>query len=324
MAAMLGMESDRDGSEASCCVPNDGFRLPPRETPDVASGTAAKDTGDVVWIPGGKTFVGTDAPVLKADGEGPRRRVTIRPYGLDRFAVSTERFGAFVEATGYQTDAERYGWSYVFHLFLQNADRYDVPVGTPWWRKVPGAMWSAPEGPGSTIAGRETHPVVHVSWNDAVSFAAWCGGRLPTEAEWEHAARGGAEDRKFPWGADEPTDEHTLCNIWQGSFPHTNTAADGYPGTAPVDSFAPNPLGLYNMSGNVWEWCADPFRVRSLSRAGKQRDQEALGECERVMKGGSHLCHISYCYRYRIAARMGRSADTSAGHSGFRVAYAPA
>lgn len=313
-----------NGSIESCCAPNDTFRLPSQQVRAAVPATGLGDRVDIIWVPGGKTFVGTDAPMLSADGEAPRRRVTIKNYGLDRSAVTTERFRAFVEATGYRTDAERYGWSYVFHLFLPDAESYDAPVGTPWWRKVAGATWSAPEGPGSTTAGRENHPVVHVSWNDAASFAAWSGGRLPTEAEWEHAARGGIEDRKFPWGSDEPTDEVTLCNIWQGTFPHANTAADGYPGTAPVDSFAPNLLGFYNMSGNVWEWCADPFRVRSLSRAGKQRDQQARTERERLMKGGSHLCHISYCYRYRIAARTGRSADTSAGHFGFRVAYSAA
>ena len=163
---------------------------------------------------------------------------------------------------------------------------------------------------------------MHVSWSDAAAFAAWAGGRLPTEAEWEHAAKGGDDGARFPWGAEEPTDTVAgLCNIWQGDFPHRNSVADGFAGTAPADAFRPNGFGLFNMCGNVWEWCADPFRVRSLSGAAKARNRAATAERERVMKGGSYLCHRSYCYRYRIAARSGRSPDTSAGHTGFRVAY---
>jgi formylglycine-generating enzyme required for sulfatase activity len=186
---------------------------------------------------------------------------------------------------------------------------------------VHGACWAAPEGPGSSIAERPDHPAVHIAWTDAAAFAAWAGGRLPTEAEWEHAAKGGDHAMRFPWGAAEPDDASAMCNIWQGEFPRSNGAADGWVGTAPVDAYAPNGFGLFNACGNVWEWCADPFRVRSLSAAARQRNQAATAEKERVMKGGSYLCHRSYCYRYRIAARAGRSPDTSAGHTGFRVAY---
>jgi formylglycine-generating enzyme required for sulfatase activity len=237
--------------------------------------------------------------------------------------VTNEWFAAFVRETGYVTDAERLGWSYVFHSFLgsRQAD-FAAPHGTRWWRNVPGACWHAPEGPGSDIEGRGDHPAVHISWNDATAFAEWVGGRLPTEAEWEFASRGGLEGRRFPWGDDEPTDTQAeRCNIWQGSFPTLNTAADGFSGTAPVDSFAPNGFGLFNTVGNVWEWCADPFQVRSLRKEARGRNETARRERRKVLKGGSYLCHRSYCYRYRNAARTSNTPDTSCGHIGFRVVF---
>lgn len=265
--------------------------------------------------------MGTDRPALRFDGEAPQRSVRLGAFSIERHCVSNDRFAAFIAATGYVTDADRLGWSFVFQTFLDPALSAPAPLDTPWWRKIDGACWKHPRGPASDIAGQGDHPVVHVSWNDACAFAAWCGGRLPAEAEWEHAARGGADDRRFPWGDDEPTDSSIYCNIWQGRFPDLDTAADGYHGTAPVGSFQPNPAGLFNMAGNVWEWCQDPFRTRSLTRTGKERDRMAASERERTLKGGSYLCHASYCYRYRIAARMGRATDTSTGHIGFRVAY---
>lgn len=278
----------------------------------------------VAWIDGGPSFVGTKHPVVQADGEGPPRPTRLGPYGMSRYAATNRQFGAFVEETGYVSEAERFGWSFVFWMFLPDeilrASR-QVP-GTPWWYGVDGADWRHPAGPGSSIEDRLDHPVVQVSWSDANAFAAWAGGRLPTEAEWEHAARGGTE-RVFPWGDDEPDDDRPPLNIWQGEFPRRNLATDGYLDTAPVDSFEPNPFGLYNMSGNVWEWCADRFRVRSLSAAARRRDAEALAEGERTLKGGSYLCHRSYCHRYRIAGRMGRAPDNAAGHIGIRLAFDP-
>ncbi|MBL6458239.1 formylglycine-generating enzyme family protein [Belnapia sp. T6] len=304
-----------------CCVPQRDTAV--TRAPDIrpaTAGTAAGDWG--VPIPGGPATIGTDAPVFPADGEAPARRVMLRPYRLDAHAVTNGRFAAFVDATGYRTEAERHGWSFVFHAFVPQGLDTPAPEQTPWWRRVDGACWSAPEGPGSSVADRLDHPAIHIAWSDAATFAAWAGGRLPTEAEWEHAARGGKPAAPFPWGTAEPDDTGTLpCNIWQGDFPHCNTGADGFVGTAPVGGFMPNGYGLYQMCGNVWEWCADTFRIRSLSRTAKTRNLTASEGRERVMKGGSYLCHRSYCYRYRIAARVGHPPDTSAGHTGFRVAY---
>lgn len=305
-----------------CCVPaagRDAWLAAPRPAPlSVATG---RDDTPIVTIPGGKVTIGTDNPVFREDGEGPARRVQLRPFRIDALAVTNRRFAAFVAATGYRTDAERFGWSYVFHLFVPAVLPVESPEGTPWWRKVDGACWSAPEGPVSSIEARLDHPATHISWNDAAAFAAWAGGRLPTEAEWEHAAKGGRDGARFPWGEEEPDDNNALCNIWQGSFPQQNTRADGWLGTAPADAYQPNGFGLFNACGNVWEWCADPFRIRSLSASAKRRNQVAATDQARLMKGGSYLCHRSYCYRYRIAARSGQSPDTSAGHTGFRIAY---
>ncbi len=304
-----------------CCVPargEEGVSAPPPH----ACGAGGRDQRQAVAIPGGPAIVGTNAPVFAVDGEGPARQVTLRAFQLDRHAVTNRRFAAFVTATGYRTEAERFGWSFVFHSFVPPGLDAPAPEVTPWWHRVDGACWSAPEGPGSSIAARLDHPAIHIAWPDAAAFAAWAGGRLPTEAEWEHAAQGGAPGARFPWGSAEPDDSTTFpCNIWQGDFPRRNSAADGFAGTAPVGSFPPNGYGLHEMCGNVWEWCADPFRIRSLSRAAKARNATAAEGGERLMKGGSYLCHRSYCYRYRIAARVGHTPDTSAGHTGFRVAY---
>ncbi len=265
--------------------------------------------------------MGTDAPTFVQDGEGPVRRVRVPAFAIDRCAVTNGRFAAFVDATGYVTDAERYGWSFVFHAFVPRGVRVGgAPGGAPWWRQVFGAFWRAPEGPGSDVEARFDHPVVHVSWNDATAFAAWAGGRLPSEAEWEFAARGGLEQATFPWGDElEPGGVHR-CNVWQGDFPRRDDGADGHKGTAPADAFAPNGFGLYQTVGNVWEWCADRFA--SVHPRGPLDDPRGPEDGPgRVMKGGSYLCHASYCNRYRVAARTVGTEDDSLGHVGFRVAY---
>ncbi|WP_244465612.1 formylglycine-generating enzyme family protein [Devosia chinhatensis] len=275
-----------------------------------------------VFVRGGKTHVGTNSPMLAQDGEGPERAIVLADYSLEALTVTNARFADFVAATGYVTEAERFGWSAVF---FNTPERLDAArragAGLSWWHRVEGATWNMPEGPGSDIEARMDHPVVQVSWADANAFATWVGGRLPNEAEWEHAARGGAHRQRFPWGDAEPTDETVFCNIWQGNFPTYNSEADGFLRTAPAMSFAPNALGLYNMAGNVWEWTRDPYRIRSNSRRAKARNEQALLHQEKVLKGGSFLCHISYCYRYRIAARMALSPDSATSNTGFRIAY---
>jgi formylglycine-generating enzyme required for sulfatase activity len=277
----------------------------------------------MVSIPGGRAEVGTNAPFLPADGEGPRRLASLAAFNIETQTVTNERFAVFVDATGYVTDAERFGWSFVFHSHVAgNADNLQRVSGAEWWRRVDGAFWRRPEGPEAALEGRGDHPVVHVSHNDAAAFAAWAGGRLPSETEWEHAARGGRRGSIFPWGDEHPYDEGPFpCNIWQGSFPYDNTAADGYATTAPARSFPPNGYGLYNMCGNVWEWCGDPFRIRSLKQSARALNEASAREQRRVLKGGSFLCHRSYCFRYRIAARIGNTPDTSTSHIGFRVVY---
>ena len=274
-------------------------------------------------LPGGHCRMGTDENILRMDGEGPSRLVKVRPFSIDPYAVTNRWFGMFAAATGYRTEAEKHGWSAVFVGLLPQSQRDGTGAsGASWWRRVDGADWRHPEGAASSIDERLDHPVVHVSWNDATAFADWAGGRLPSEAEWEFAARGGLEGQRFPWGSAEPDDVGvTPCNIWQGEFPTRNTILDGFFGTAPVDAFQPNGYGLFNMVGNTWEWCADAFRVRSLARAARQRNEAAAAANDRVMKGGSYLCHKSYCYRYRIAARSGAATDTSTGHVGFRIVF---
>ncbi len=274
-----------------------------------------------VPIPPGIFRMGTDAPTFPQDGEGPVRRVRLTGFAIDACAVTNLRFADFVRATGHVTDAERYGWSYVFHLYVDPDARVGAsPPAAPWWRQAYDADWRRPFGGASGLDGRWDHPVVHVSWRDAAAFAAWAGGRLPTEAQWERAARGGPEQRTFPWGdALEPAGEHR-CNVWQGEFPVRDDAEDGWSGTAPVDAFEANGFGLHNVVGNVWEWCADRFGVDHDPRPTTDPTGPDVGDA-RVMKGGSHLCHASYCNRYRVAARTSGNEDDGLGHLGFRVAY---
>jgi sulfatase modifying factor 1 len=245
--------------------------------------------------------IGSEDPyAYPDDGEGPVRRVSVGAFRIDACAVSNDRFAAFAEDARYTTEAERFGWSFVFGGLLPD----DFPptqgvAGAPWWRKVEGADWRHPEGPGSSLEGRGDHPVVHVSWSDAQAFCAWADTRLPTEPEWELAARGGLEGRAFPWGDElEPDGEHRM-NVWQGSFPSQNICADGYYGTAPVDAFPPNGLGLYNVTGNVWEWVADCFHPEARIRDRADDPRGPSTGTHKVQKGGSYLCHASYCRRYR-------------------------
>ena len=275
-----------------------------------------------VQISGGRAYVGTSRTEIADDGEGPVRRVGVKPFLMGATSVTNAEFAAFVAETGHVSEAERWGWSFVFWSDVPaSAGLTEGVVGSQWWRRVEGANWRDIHGPGTVDAAwHADHPVVHMSWNDAACYAAWVGGRLPSEAEWEHAARGGLGDVRFPWGDDEPDDTgYFPCNIWQGRFPQANSVADGHAGTAPARCFEPNGFGLYNMVGNVWEWTDELYRIRSL----KKRVQERLKAMKgyRLSKGGSFLCHRSYCYRYRIAARSGISPDSTAAHQGFRVVW---
>jgi formylglycine-generating enzyme required for sulfatase activity len=276
----------------------------------------------MVLLPGGEFLMGSDDPAgYPTDGEGPVRTVAVRPFLIDPYAVTNERFAAFAGATGYITDAQRYGWSFVFAGLLPDDFTETRGVASaPWWRQVEGADWRHPEGPQSGLSGRDDHPVVHISWADAMAYCAWAGVRLPTEAEWEYAARGGLEGNRYPWGDELTPGGEYLCNIWQGKFPHRNTCEDGFYGTAPVGTFPPNGYGLYEMTGNAWEWCGDWFSP-TYYRDGTRDDRHGPEEgTHRVIRGGSYLCHESYCFRYRVAARSASTPDSSTGNMGFRVA----
>ncbi|WP_412758936.1 formylglycine-generating enzyme family protein [Metabacillus fastidiosus] len=274
------------------------------------------DSKNMVKIPAGEFLVGSEnEDSLVADGETFRRKVNIESFYMDQFAVTNEQFSSFIEETGYITDAEKFEWSFVFHLFVSEKIERDIVGSTeqaPWWIGVKGAYWKQPEGRYSSIENRLNHPVVHVSWNDANAFAKWAGKRLPTEAEWEYAAASGVINRKFPWGNELHQDGKHHCNVWQGEFPYVNTGEDGFLNTAPVDSYEPNEFGLFNMSGNVWEWSEDTFTNQPV------KNTNLLDPSIKLVKGGSYLCHKLYCNRYRISARTFNTVDSSTGHMGFR------
>lgn len=271
--------------------------------------------------------MGTDfAEAFPLDGEGPVREVTLSPFRIERFPVTNQLFRKFVQETGYLTDAEQFGWSFVFWSLLPQERIHSLVTSTvvdaPWWCAVSGASWQTPEGPGSHIDTRLNHPVVHVSWRDTQTYCQWSGQRLPTEAEWEYAARGGLIQKLYPWGDKlRPNGEHR-CNIWQGQFPQTDTAEDGYAGTCPVDAFPPNGYGIYSLAGNAWDWCSDWFDPKFHLTGPRTDPQGPPQGVAKVIKGGSFLCHKSYCNRYRVAARTSSTPDSSTSHVSFRCAYA--
>jgi len=309
-----------------CCSPGDDRRTPgPGQTSSPAPKRSADGVAlvepDLVELEGGVFTMGTDGDYgYPLDGEGPAHEVVLSPFAISRFAVTNEQFAAFVAATDHRTEAERYGSSFVFLGFLPE----DFPptravAAAPWWREVEGADWGCPEGPAGRWEDRPDHPVVHVSWSDARAFCAWSGTRLPTEAEWEYAARGGLAGCRFPWGEDlEPGGEHRM-NVFQGSFPAENSGADGYVGTAPATAFPPNGYGLHNVTGNVWEWTTDRFDRNYYAESPREDPRSDEGEGPLVMRGGSYLCHASYCNRYRVDARSANPPDGSTGNLGFRV-----
>lgn len=309
-----------------CCVPSKqrAFALEDsRQVAEQREHVTSGSTADMVLLDKNAFLMGTDTTEgFPADGEGPIRKVLVDAFYIDKYPVTNQAFAEFARATAYQTDAERFGWSFVFqgHIPPEQYSRLveDTALAVPWWCKVPGACWRRPEGPDSTIESRLHHPVVHVSWNDAKAYAQWAGKRLPSEAEWEYAARGGLEQKLYPWGDElTPNGEHR-CNIWQGTFPTEDTAEDGYSATAPVDSYLPNGYGLYTITGNAWEWCFDWFHPSFHLLAAQANPAGPSRGKAKVIKGGSYLCHKSYCNRYRVAARTSNTPDSSTTNMSFR------
>ena len=337
-------------------------------TEPVAAATEATDQGapapapeGMVWIPAGTFTMGSDAPYARPD-ERPAHQVHVDGFWIDQTEVTNAQFRAFVEATGYLTTAEQeVDWEEMKKQLPPGTPKPDDDVLAPfslvfaapdqpvplsrhdlWWQVVKGASWKHPYGPGSSIEGKDNYPVVHMSWDDAMAYCTWAGKALPTEAEWERAARIDADDTRFMWGDTLEPDGKHMANIWQGEFPHNNTAQDGFIGIAPVRSFPPSKRGLYDMAGNVWEWTADQFnveayrlRVEGLKERGDSCCMNPLGpettmdprnpyaSDSRVQKGGSFLCHITYCESYRPAAKMATTPDSGAIHSGFRCVLRP-
>jgi formylglycine-generating enzyme required for sulfatase activity len=303
----------------------------------------------MVWIPGGTFLMGTNDKE-SFPSERPAHLVQVEGFWMDEYDVTDAEFAKFVQATGYPTTAERpVNWEELKEELPPGTPKPDdgalapgslvfIPTSGPvplndlsaWWRWVPGANWRHPEGPGSSIQGRENHPVVQVSWYDAVAYAQWAGKRLPTEAEWEFAARGGLESKRYVWGDDFKPGRRYMANTWQGVFPVRDSGEDGFVGTSPVGSYPANGYGLYDMAGNVWQWCSDWYRVDAhIEAASKSVCRDPAGPAEsfdpadlyapkRVVKGGSFLCNPSYCESYRPSARRGTPPDTGSSYTGFR------
>ena len=312
------------------------------QTPSSLTVEAGAQRIAMEWIPGGTFTMGSDRHYRE---EAPPHLETVDGFWMDRWPVTNAMFQWFVEETGHVTQAEiapdpaQYPGADPNLLmpasvvFVQPAARVDLRNHFNWWAYVPGADWRHPKGPGSSIAGLDDHPVVHVGFADAVAYAGWAGKELPTEAEWEFAARGGLDGAEFAWGAELEPDGKPMANTWQGEFPIENLRTDGYDGTSPVGSFSPNGWGLYDMIGNVWEWTTDWYapgheaRGRASSCCGVDDRAARAQSCDpcialpiprKVMKGGSFLCAPNYCRRYRPAARMPQAVDTSTCHLGFR------
>lgn len=284
----------------------------------VSTSPVAEPALDIVWIPGRTFRMGSDRHY---PDEAPTHRVTVDGFWMDRTPVTNRQFREFVEATGYRTVADVASRSLVF---VQPKNPVDLRDGTQWWEYRCGANWQHPLGHNSSIAGYDDHPVVHIAHQDAEAYAAWAGQSLPTEAEWEYAARGGLEGAEFAWGNVFLPNGRYMANTWQGAFPHQNLRHDGYERTSPVTAFPPNGYALYDMIGNVWEWTADWYSSKHLiastpSEQGSHDPREpAMRIPRKVVKGGSHLCAPNYSMRYRPAARHGQAIDTPTSDLGFR------
>lgn len=344
-AGVIASSSLIYSAESCCCS-----KLPARFK--AASPDLNKPEG-MIWIPEGEFWMGSDRLEVKAD-EKPAHKVKVSGFWMDATPVTNRQFKAFIEATGYKTTAEK--------APILEEIMAQVPPGTPppspdllvpaslvfkptsrpvplndiryWWEWKPGADWSHPEGPKSSIEGKEEHPVVHISWYDAVAYAAWAGKRLPTEAEWEFAAYGGQKDIQYVWGNEEFSEENPQANIWQGDFPYRSAKPGGVHGTTPVTQFKPNSYGLYDMSGNVWQWCSDLYHAHYYAKnkdailldpkgSEQSLDPDEPHAVKHVHRGGSFLCHKSYCKGYRVTARMKTCPDTSLNHLGFRCVKSP-
>jgi formylglycine-generating enzyme required for sulfatase activity len=311
LTGLLPAAGCRQAGQAEPAVPDS----PAAAAPVSAVSPIALEVHDGrVKLPGGTFRMGTaDAPELPAvarehvaaQGETPVHEVTLAPFWIDAREVTVAQFAGFVRATGYRTDAERFGWSGVFN------------VESGLWTKSDGASWRHPDGPASRAADDE--PVTQVSWADATAYAAWRGGRLPTEAEWEYAARGGRDGEPFVWGREARPRGQLLANWWQGRFPDRNSGEDGFTGRAPAGSFAPNGYGLYDVAGNVWEWCADWFDREYYARSPRENPAGPPAGTERVMRGGSWLCADNFCANYRPGARSSATPDTGLNNVGFRT-----
>jgi formylglycine-generating enzyme required for sulfatase activity len=305
-----------------CCVPSkqraqqlDTSRKLSAERTRATSGSTER----MIKLDGGRFLMGAEsAEGFPADGEGPVREVTVDPFYMDAYPVSNAQFGEFVRSTGYRTESERFGWSFVFHNHIAQESVSARAFGTEWWCKVDGADWAHPEGPVSGIDSRLDYPVTHISWNDADEYARWAGKRLPTEAEWEYAARGGLEQRIYPWGDELTPDGRHLCNVWQGDFPNQDMGEDGYTAVAPAHAYPPNGYGFYSITGNAWEWCSDWFHPAYHVTATRTNPVGPPTGTAKVMKGGSYLCHRSYCNRYRVGARTSNTPESATTNISFR------
>lgn len=299
---------------------------------------------EMVKLPGGEFLMGSDEHY---PDEGPAHRAAVDAFSVDPHPVTNEDFSEFVEATGYRTVAERPLDPELYPgvpadslapgsaVFVMTDGSVNLRDWSHWWQWTPGACWRRPEGPESDVNGRGDHPVVHVCHEDAAAFCEWAGRSLPSEAEWEYAARGGLDAAEFVWGNDDPQESRPLANTWQGRFPYENTELDGWTRTSPVGSYPPNGYGLYDMAGNVWEWTDDWYQRRRRAPAAptccvplNPRGGSARGSLDpsqpqtpvprKVLKGGSYLCSIQYCFRYRPAARQAQTIDTGLSNLGFR------
>jgi formylglycine-generating enzyme required for sulfatase activity len=314
----LQLEEGAQAPETSCC-----------------GGRSGGSRTGMVWIPGGSFEMGSEKFYRE---ERPVRRASVSGFWIDPHPVTNAQFRTFVEATGYLTVSERAPDPALYpdadpSLLVPGSlvfTKPKVPVGLSdyraWWAYVPGASWRSPEGEGSSLAGRDDHPVVHVAWEDAKAYAEWAGKSLPTEAEWEFAARGGLDGAIYPWGDEFAPGGRLMANTWQGRFPWENLQEDGFEGTSPVKSFPANGYGLYDVVGNVWEWTSSRFAQSPVTGATKSccmPDKSTDRNVRMVVKGGSHLCAPNYCLRYRPAARQGQTLDTATCHIGFRCVARP-